>query len=131
MDELSRARIKRAAQLMLALGCLALINASLSACTFRERVAYEDCVRARCSGDGIDCEFVIVTMDPEPLGVRVCTKDCATDADCPADPGTGLEGRCVDLDSGSRCFPSCETEYDCALPLECDLGEGVCLPELL
>lgn len=121
MDELSGRR---------ALAILLTIGLGLSACTFRERVAYEDCLRAECGGEGIDCQLVLIQVEPDPIGVNVCTRSCESDEDCPPDPGTALPGRCVALESGQRCFPSCESEYDCAIPLACDPEEGVCLPEL-
>lgn len=122
MDELVRLtlRILTAASILCGGGC-----------TFRERVAYEDCVRAQCDGEGIRCTSVEVIVEPTPRSIRICTKSCESDADCPPDPGTALPGRCVELEStDKRCLPSCETEYDCAIPLRCDVDEGVCLPEL-
>jgi hypothetical protein len=103
----------------------------LVGCTVRERTAYEDCVRARCSPGQGSCERIGVDDDAGLGGVRVCTKSCETDDECPDDERTGLPGRCVTLGDDATCLPTCAVEYDCFAPLRCALSEGVCMPDAI
>jgi hypothetical protein len=118
MDELRRALL------------LSLVVA-LVGCTVRERTAYEDCVRARCSPGQGSCERVGADSDAGLVGVRVCTNRCSADDECPDDQRTGLPGRCVTLGDETICLPTCDVEYDCFAPLRCALGEGVCMPDAI
>lgn len=102
----------------------------LSACTVRERVAYEDCVRSRCSPGHGSCRQIGEDPDAGLVGARVCTRPCTSDDECPSDERTGRPGRCMSLADGDHCLPTCESPYECSAPLACDASLGACVPEL-